>query len=184
VTRLLKFALAFLAALLIGHQNAQASSWPVLTDTATMLVGQHVSVSCSDVDATTDNDLPSSRIWGYTFPNEHSVTLSRLACAALLTLWAHPRMNETYTLFSIPGYNRGLEGMAVHALAHELGHIKYGYLATSALSERAAECYATANDERVALAFGVSKAWARWMHRAGESYHSLLPAIYRDGGCP
>jgi hypothetical protein len=185
---------AVLALLAAPAAHAQGNNWPALNQIADNIAGQHVNLTCESVSSeqtdpiaslfTDYNDLPSSRIWGYTFPGERSVTLSRLTCAGLLTLWAHPKMDETYTLYDVSGYNRGIEGMAIHALTHELGHIKYGYLATTALSERAAECYAQANDERAALAFGVTKTWAGWMHRTGEAFHSLLPSIYRDGSCP
>ncbi len=187
---------AALAVSLAYSQNSQASSYPVLTRIAEQAVGQPVTLSCLSVaEEKTDpivtalgwtlgyNDLPVSRMWGYTLPLQHRVVLSQIVCAGLLTLWSHPRMDEGFTIMGVQGYNRGIEGMAVHALTHELGHIKFGYLATTALSERAAECYAQANDGRVASLFGVSPEWAGWMHRMGEAYHTLLPAIYQDGGC-
>lgn len=165
--------------------------WGALTQIASRTAGEPVSVSCSNETSWEAglftggyNDLPSSRIWGYTYPDEKTVTISRVACAGLLTLWAHPRMDETYTIMGNPGYNRGIEGMAVHAFAHELGHIKYGYLSTSAETERAAECYATSHDTQVARTFGATPRWADWMHQSGEAYHRLLPAIYQQGNCP
>ncbi len=187
---------ATLAVSLACSQNAHASSYPVLARIAEQAVGQPVTLVCSSTaEEKTDpivtalgwtlryNEVPVSRIWGYTFPLQHRVVLSQIVCAGLLTLWSHPRMDEGFKIMGVQGYNRGIEGMAVHAFTHELGHIKIGYLKTMALSERAAECYATANDQRVASLFGVSPEWAGWMHRAGEAYHTLLPAIYREGSC-
>lgn len=157
MSRLLKLALcaaAFVAALLVGHQNAQAATKANWADAridgiASTISGHPVRVYCeNDLTAWGAGLAPAT--WGYTFPPHFNVSLPP---EYQNVIWVHPQVCALLhgVLDNRDAIFWADAAQAIHVLVHESFHQRDGIYgdctATDKSCEGRTDCAALAYDE-------------------------------------